>query len=1314
MTASPKNDPVRMLGLYEEDVKRFGKILRAMNLDNISDFASTIRQSGHRSTGNIPTQGLLQPCFMSCKVVYPPLCGSFHVVFPIEFADGVMWMLKISVNGDHFDSIAAAALVSEARTMQMLKRETSIPVPAVYAFDTSPNNALSCPFMLMEKLCGTPLSYQWFNSEVSKARLEHFRVKVLQSLAGVMVQLNKFTLCTGGALVFDPDGAPIGLGGAKVMDAVAEFNKAVAPQGHQEHQDPGGKNLAEETLVRLARSNAPKLSGGRQGDDDCSDDEDIIWERGPFSCPKAYFLSNLDRSDPAFRADAYERGTDMSLRLFIEWAFDESRNQDRRFVLTHPDLDVQNILVAEDGTVTGLIDWDGVAAAPREVGCAQYPLWLMRDWVPSRYRYDAEKGQSFADGYEESSPAELASYRALYAHFMDLEIEKMTGGPHKATTFGTLPKHEAKLTRRSLVMRSIDLSAGDPWAALCTVNHIIDQIEELTAPEWEDADSDTSSFTSCSSVNDSDSEDDEANDEAQSSETCEQALSGMRVDSSTHQEVEDLGGIEPGIPELDLKLKHTSLGVAEQKQVSPSSSDVCPPEVEELKMQDLSKLDLPDGISTASGPLCSMRRLLRIGCDATKEYLQKIAKIGYTLEYAVDKLAEVLPDAQTRHRESSAESTSGLVVESDTPHQMIATAIHCCVRTKSFEDTQSTRDTVGPEVLRNARPLESTAGQVSSLQPAVQPEQTKTTPTTVETQDIPARKEELRQAARKEKKAEKKAIYRADKAAIKEELKVWERIALCVWSRGTSLKQLQKTQFKIARWVVDLLQEEQEHEDRLLSPHQVPSAAETTAANRADSGVITSDSLEEDFVLSKEESEDAERAEDLLHAAKVDRDEPSDTIKTTDASTAENGGLQSKTHQMYAKKPFSEVQDVPELKISPPEIFGDNNNEPASSTAIPSSIQPHARSSPTKNCETSKKSFVGAQKTRKSAAPGNDKMVPALRNNTPQLELSTETTLIKDHSPVDKPAMPFHGLETASGLHLGRKNTTDDQGAAWNLTNSTEVQQMPGSYPDFEDDDVLQYAKATHHFKALCESWTSYFTQVIYDRNHFQLDKEPLSAASSVTSDTGDEENGSDIGGAQSSATSLSDGQAGDENNEEIKEAKEDTLGGAVTTTGEGGSGEEEDDAEADEGKFEGKRMRNAEAKMDLHNFAAFTATSSSEEAPRKVYDPCSGEWAEANKFDEVIKAGKTAATNDQVHQGEAIETGDSECEGEKENDDDKENRFGEDEVDETSSDSESPEFEDNGRFEPYTICNLLGMGELDELRLLRLKEGFLKLLEQC
>ena len=41
-------------------------------------------------------------------------------------------------------------------------------------------------------------------------------------------------------------------------------------------------------------------------------------------------------------------------------------------------------------------------------------------------------------------------------------------------------------------------------------------------------------------------------------------------------------------------------------------------------------------------------------------------------------------------------------------------------------------------------------------------------------------------------------------------------------------------------------------------------------------------------------------------------------------------------------------------------------------------------------------------------------------------------------------------------------------------------------------------------------------------------------------------------------------------------------------------------------------------------------------------------------------------------------------------------------------------EFVDDGNYDTWTIFNVLGRGDLDELRLLRMKQGFLKLLESC
>ena len=814
--SSHKKDQIRTLGLYKEDLDRFGKILRTMNLDKIPEFASNIRQCGHLSVGKDPTAAPPEPSPISCKVINPPLCGSYHMVFPIEFVDGMKWMLKVSVNGDHFNSVTAAALASEAQSMRMLKKETNIPVPAVYAFDTSSDNALSIPFLLMEKLGGRPLNYLWFNEETPKACLEHFRVKTLHGLARLMVQLNKFTVKSSGSLVFRPDSTPIGLDGAKVMDHVAEFNKITERQAQRKcsnkdgHKDPSGISNKE------VNSNAPKPSR------DISNEDDIIYEHGPFSDPKAYFMSNLDRPDPATRADAYERGTDMCLRLFIEWALADAQDHDRRFVLTHPDLDFQNILVADDGTITGLIDWDGVAAVPREVGCAQYPLWLMRDWVPSRYNYDTENGKPFPDApYPESSPAELASYRALYAHFMEVEIANMTHGSNVATTLGTLPKHEAKLTRRSLIMKNLDLSAGDPWAALATVNHIIDHIEEITASDWDEDDSDMDSFSSCSSTSDSDSvtdsDMDEADEELETPHTNEHRLGATSADLSSHhtrQESEESGR---------LYCENENLGIdIEESHGSPIRSDLSQKDVEEPKSQELSNM--------SSSARAWVRKLLRLGCDTAELALRRLASIGYVLDDAIGQVTDALAEVEAHNGQLIKDVNCGHVVDSKNLEAKVATGPFEPRGPEHVKDS-SIQDAEAQKQLNDVQFKESTAEtpKVSRVGVPLQTIKTQAI-SNIDPQQIPLRKAELLEIARKEKKAEEKALYRADKAAIKKELKVWEHIALAVWVRGVSLEQLQMNQFKIARWVVDTLQTEKDKGECLDSNATSPSTAVATAA----------------------------------------------------------------------------------------------------------------------------------------------------------------------------------------------------------------------------------------------------------------------------------------------------------------------------------------------------------------------------------------------------------------------------------------------------------------------------------------------------
>ena len=105
-----------------------------------------------------------------------------------------------------------------------------------------------------------------------------------------------------------------------------------------------------------------------------------------------------------------------------------------------------------------------------------------------------------------------------------------------------------------------------------------------------------------------------------------------------------------------------------------------------------------------------------------------------------------------------------------------------------------------------------------------------------------------------EKRAERKAHYLANKAAIKKEFKIWENIALAVWADGVTLEQLQLNQGNIARWVVETLQPESVDENNLVANPESPPAAEVTTAN---SKTVGSSAVDDNAAQSWEEIEKA-------------------------------------------------------------------------------------------------------------------------------------------------------------------------------------------------------------------------------------------------------------------------------------------------------------------------------------------------------------------------------------------------------------------------------------------------------------------------
>lgn len=136
-----------------DPLSKFAPVLANVDFAKLQQFASSVRQSQVS-----PNQYDATPWSFECVDVLSPLYGSFHILFPLVFGDGVKWLAKIPSAGHEgsWSDMAARALTTEALTMRLL-RKRGMPIPEVYEFMSSANNVVGCPFIFMEFLAGRPL-----------------------------------------------------------------------------------------------------------------------------------------------------------------------------------------------------------------------------------------------------------------------------------------------------------------------------------------------------------------------------------------------------------------------------------------------------------------------------------------------------------------------------------------------------------------------------------------------------------------------------------------------------------------------------------------------------------------------------------------------------------------------------------------------------------------------------------------------------------------------------------------------------------------------------------------------------------------------------------------------------------------------------------------------------------------------------------------------------------------------------------------------------------------------------------------------------
>ncbi|KAF2428082.1 hypothetical protein EJ08DRAFT_699270 [Tothia fuscella] len=304
--------------------------------------------------------------------------GSYHVVYIIESSQGQKVCLKIPASGQpgRWCSDDIELLRSEALTMRLIKRKTQVPIPTVFAFDTTMDNEIRAPFILMSFIAGRPAHELCAEWRLCPGSLVEKQKVLIQSVAKAMADLSRLSFDKIGMLTYPEEGGePI----------VGPYNS------YRTSEEEDGAFKREWTSY------------------------------GPFRTSQQYFASRLDATGDL---DWLGGSTYADLEGVLKMAevcvtcippSCHTVGSPEVFGLAHSNLDLQNILCKDDGTVVGTIDWEKIHTAPIYLGSGAVPLWLREDWTID---YDWPYGKPLL------SPRDLEIGRGYYPTALRTHLDK--------------------------------------------------------------------------------------------------------------------------------------------------------------------------------------------------------------------------------------------------------------------------------------------------------------------------------------------------------------------------------------------------------------------------------------------------------------------------------------------------------------------------------------------------------------------------------------------------------------------------------------------------------------------------------------------------------------------------------------------------------------------------------------------------------------------------------------------------------------------------------------------------------------------------
>lgn len=304
--------------------------------------------------------------------------GTFNVVVALDFSDSVQWVARIPLPQDGYDEQhVSSTLLSEICTMKLVRVDTKIPVPQVFAWDVTADNPLGYAYLLMEALPGKVL-----DSRLAFSVPGQHKRKVAAQFARYIYELSTIRYGHIGRLSFS---SSFSKSGADEPDKIGIFEFPV------------------------------------EG-----------WEGiGPFTTSFEYFYFFRKGQTRAILQNHDDEEEWEAAAWFLEKSLSSMISQEHirgPFPLCHLDLHYNNMLFDDDYNITGIIDWSSAQTVPVERFLVspefiappaaraedKQSIFAFRDMFAEELeKIEREKLSSFPEGEEKEGEERRLLYRLV-------------------------------------------------------------------------------------------------------------------------------------------------------------------------------------------------------------------------------------------------------------------------------------------------------------------------------------------------------------------------------------------------------------------------------------------------------------------------------------------------------------------------------------------------------------------------------------------------------------------------------------------------------------------------------------------------------------------------------------------------------------------------------------------------------------------------------------------------------------------------------------------------------------------------------------